>query len=74
MALTQLAANRAAVNAAEDSVCLADLHYRGGIDSFLASLDAHRTLLARQLIEANKRVSLYRALGGEAAGQAAPAD
>lgn len=68
----QLRANRAFVDAAEDSFSLADLRYRGGIDSFLASLDAQRayyaaqrTLLATQLIEASNRVALYRALGGE---------
>jgi multidrug efflux system outer membrane protein len=54
------------------SFSLADLRYRGGIDSFLASLDAQRasyaaqrTLLATQLIEASNRVALYRALGGD---------
>lgn len=68
----QLRANRAFVDAAEDNFSLADLRYRGGIDSFLASLDAQRasyaaqrTLLATQLIEASNRVALYRALGGE---------
>ncbi len=68
----QLRANRAFVDAAEDNFNLADLRYRGGIDSFLASLDAQRasyaaqrTLLATQLIEASNRVALYRALGGE---------
>lgn len=76
----QLAANRAAVEAADDSFRLADLRYRGGIDSFLASLDAQRaayqaqrTLLASQLIEASNRVTLYRALGGETATQGTPA-
>ncbi len=68
----QLRANRAFVDAAEDSFQLADLRYRGGVDSFLTSLDAQRaayqarrTLLATQLIEASNRVTLYRALGGE---------
>ena len=68
----QLRANRAFVDAAEDNFSLADLRYRGGIDSFLASLDAQRasyaaqrTLLATQLSEASNRVALYRALGGE---------
>lgn len=68
----QLRANRTFVDAAEDNFSLADLRYRGGIDSFLASLDAQRasyaaqrTLLATQLIEASNRVALYRALGGE---------
>ncbi|MCX9148695.1 efflux transporter outer membrane subunit [Erythrobacter sp. WG] len=68
----QLEANRTSVDAAEDTFQLADLRYRGGVDSFLASLDAQRaayqarrTLLATRLIEASNRVSLYRALGGE---------
>lgn len=70
----QLRANRAFVDAAEDAYGLADLRYRGGVDSFLASLDAQRatyqarrTLLASQLVEASNRVALYRALGAEAA-------
>ncbi len=68
----QLRANRAFVDAADDNFRLADLRYRGGVDSFLISLDAQRaayqaqrTLLATQLIEASNRVTLYRALGGE---------
>lgn len=74
----QLRANRAFLDAAEDTYQLADLRYRGGVDSFLASLDAQRaayqaqrTLLTTRLIEASNRVALYRALGGETA-QPAP--
>ncbi len=70
----QLRANRAFVDAAEDTFNLADLRYRGGIEPFFASLDAQRaayqaqrTLLTTQLIEASNRVALYRALGGETA-------
>lgn len=70
----QLLANRALLDAAEDTYKLADLRYRGGVDSFLASLDAQRatyqarrTLLTTQLIEASNRVALYRALGAETA-------
>ncbi|MFN3818073.1 efflux transporter outer membrane subunit [Blastomonas sp.] len=69
----QLRANRAFVDAAEDNYQLTDLRYRGGLDSFLTSLDAQRslytaqrTLLSTQLVEASNRVTLYRALGGEA--------
>jgi multidrug efflux system outer membrane protein len=69
----QLRANRAFLDAAEDTYRLADLRYRGGVDSFLASLDAQRaayqaqrTLLTTQLVEASNRVALYRALGAEA--------
>ncbi|WP_017670368.1 efflux transporter outer membrane subunit [Blastomonas sp. AAP53] len=68
----QLRASRAFVDAAEDSYRLTDMRYRGGLDSFLTSLDAQRslytaqrTLLNTQLIEASNRVTLYRALGGE---------
>lgn len=68
----QLDANRAFVDAAQDTYRLTDMRYRGGIDSFLASLDAQRasyaaqrTLLTTQLIAASNRVALYRALGGE---------
>lgn len=68
----QLQANRDFVAAAEDSFRLADLRYRGGVEPFLASLDAQRaayqaqrTLLTSQLVEASNRVTLYRALGGE---------
>ncbi|HEY6963699.1 MAG TPA: TolC family protein, partial [Erythrobacter sp.] len=71
-------ANRAFLDAAEDTYQLADLRYRGGVDSFLASLDAQRaayqaqrTLLTTRLVEASNRVALYRALGGETA-QPAP--
>ncbi|WP_285712286.1 efflux transporter outer membrane subunit [Erythrobacter oryzae] len=70
----QLRANRAFLDAAEDTYQLADLRYRGGVDSFLASLDAQRayyqasrTLLTTRLVEASNRVALYRALGGETA-------
>ncbi len=75
----QLRANRAFLDAAEDTYKLADLRYRGGVDSFLASLDAQRaayqaqrTLLTTQLVEASNRVALYRALGAET-GREAPA-
>lgn len=68
----QLRANRLSVDAAEDTFRLADLRYRGGLDSFLESLlaqrtayQAQRTLLTTQLVEASNRVALYRALGGE---------
>jgi multidrug efflux system outer membrane protein len=68
----QLRANQSFVDAAEDSYRLTDMRYRGGLDAFLISLDAQRslyqaqrTLLATQLVEASNRVALYRALGGE---------
>lgn len=69
----QLAANQRFVTAAEDSYRLADARYRGGIDPFLSSLDAQRslyaaqqTLIATQLVGATNLVTLYRALGGDA--------
>ncbi len=75
----QLRANRAFLDAAEDTYKLAELRYRGGVDSFLASLDAQRaayqaqrTLLTTQLVEASNRVALYRALGAET-GREVPA-
>ena len=57
--------------AARDSLFLADARYREGVDPFLASLDAQRTLYTarrsltsiRQVRAANV-VELYRALGG----------
>ena len=72
----QLRANRAFLEAAEDTYRLADMRYRGGVDSFLAALDAQRaayqarrTLLTTRLVEASNRVALYRAIGGETAGR-----
>jgi outer membrane protein, multidrug efflux system len=69
----QLAANRRFLTAADDTYRLAEQRYRGGIDTFLATLDAQRQLYsARQivvqteLIRATTSVTLYRALGGDA--------
>jgi multidrug efflux system outer membrane protein len=69
----QLAANRRFLAAADDTYRLAEQRYRGGIDTFLATLDAQRQLYsARQivvqteLIRATTSVTLYRALGGDA--------
>ena len=70
----QVAADRLRVEASEDAYRLADARYRGGVDSFLQALDAQRslysaqgTLVATLLEAATNRVTLYRALGGEAA-------
>ncbi len=67
----QAAAVRLRLDAAADSYRLAEARYRGGIDPFLSSLDAQRTLysarqtqVAIQLETAVNRVDLYRALGG----------
>ncbi len=62
-------ANRAA---AEDTARLVEARYRGGVDSYLANLDAQRSLyFARQsetrltLEQARNRITLYRVLGGQ---------
>ena len=69
----QLRATTANAAAAADTYTLADARYRGGIDTFLNSLDAQRslytaqrTLVTTRLTEASNLVSLYRALGGDA--------
>ncbi|CAN5311843.1 AdeC/AdeK/OprM family multidrug efflux complex outer membrane factor [soil metagenome] len=68
----QFRANRNRVEAAADTYRLTDARYRGGIDTFLSSLDAQRSLysarrsdIATQLVRASNLVSLYRALGGD---------
>jgi len=68
----QLNATRDQRAAAADNYQLSDARYRGGIDSFLQSLDAQRslysaerTLVTTQLTRASNLVTLYRALGGD---------
>jgi multidrug efflux system outer membrane protein len=68
---TQLAARDAGAQSAGRAAVLADARYRNGIDSFLTSLDAQRTLYTAQqslvqtrLARAANLVELYRALGG----------
>ena len=69
-------ARAAAANtaAASDTAVLADARYKGGVDSFLASLDAQRSLyaarrgeIATQLLLVRTRIALFRALGGDGA-------
>ena len=67
----QLRAQEALTRAAEASYKLADMRYRGGVDSYLGALIAQRDLYAAQraLIEtrlagAVNLVQLYQALGG----------
>jgi multidrug efflux system outer membrane protein len=67
----QLAAQQALVTAADKAYRLADMRYRGGVDSYLSALDAQRTLYsARQqlqlvrLLRLQNLVTLYKALGG----------
>lgn len=71
------AANSAA---AADTATLTDARYKGGVDSFLSSLDAQRSLysarrseIGTQLLLVSTRIALFRALGGDSsAGSAAP--
>ena len=58
--------------AAADTATLTDARYKGGVDSFLASLDAQRSLytarrseIATQLLLVQTRIALFRALGGD---------
>jgi multidrug efflux system outer membrane protein len=68
----QLQANVNFSAAALDTYRLTEARYRGGIDTFLNSLDAQRSLytaqrnlVATQLVGASTRVTLYRVLGGD---------
>jgi outer membrane protein, multidrug efflux system len=68
----QLDAEQEVVRAAEDSYRLAEARYKGGVDNFLATLQAQRTLFdARQslvqteLVRVQTLVALYRALGAD---------
>ena len=74
----QLRANRQGVAAAQDTLNLVNAQYRGGIATFLSSLDAQRTLYASQqtlvttlLVGSTNRATLYRVLGGDATLDAA---
>jgi multidrug efflux system outer membrane protein len=58
--------------AAADTLRLVNARYQGGIETFLSSLDAQRSLytaqrnlIATTLIGATNRVALYRVLGGD---------
>lgn len=75
----QLAAVAANREAAADNAHLADLRFRGGIDSYLTSLtaqqalySARRTLVAVQLSRATNRAEMYRALGADGTLVAGP--
>ena len=68
----QLRANRRGVAAAQDTLNLVNAQYRGGIATFLSSLDAQRTLYGSQqtlvatlLVGGTNRATLYRVLGGD---------
>lgn len=67
----ELAADRARVEAAQDSATLSMRRYENGVDTFLAALTAQRTLYASQqtlvsarLTALGNRVTLYKVLGG----------
>jgi multidrug efflux system outer membrane protein len=67
----QLRAQEALTRAAEASYQLADMRYRGGVESFLGALiaqrdmyDAQRGLIVTRLAGAANLVQLYQALGG----------
>lgn len=69
----QLAAVDRQAAAAGETFTLTEARYRGGVEPFLASLDAQRALYAAQRTQVNTRliaaangVALYRALGGDA--------
>ncbi|HEU4590385.1 MAG TPA: efflux transporter outer membrane subunit [Steroidobacteraceae bacterium] len=67
----QLRAQEALTRAAEASYQLADMRYRGGVESYLGALiaqrdmyDAQRGLIVTRLADATNLVQLYQALGG----------
>jgi outer membrane protein, multidrug efflux system len=75
----QLRATQAQAEAAADTFRLAEARYRGGIDTFLSSLDAQRslysarrTLVNTRLVQASNLVTLYRTLGGDSLLRATP--
>lgn len=66
----RIRATRASSEAAADTARLTEARYEGGIDSFLANLDAQRSLyaarqreIALELTAIGNRIALYRALG-----------
>ncbi len=76
----QIAAQTSLEAAARDTAYLTSERYRGGVASFLESLDAQRALYASQrslvsarLLRTSNTVALYRALGGDDFAGAPPA-
>ena len=68
----RLRAARANTEAAADTARLTDARSRGGVDSFLSSLDAQRSLysarraqIAVELAAVRNRITLYRSLGDD---------
>jgi multidrug efflux system outer membrane protein len=75
----QLRATQAQETAAADTFRLTEARYRGGIDTFLSSLDAQRslytarrTVVNTRLVQASNLVTLYRTLGGDSLLRATP--
>jgi multidrug efflux system outer membrane protein len=67
----QLDAQRSLTDAAQRTYTLSEARYRGGIDSYLTSLDSQRALysaqqgfITTQLSALTSQVTLYKALGG----------
>lgn len=67
----RLDAQRALLEASDESFRLSDARYKGGVDSYLGVLDAQRQLYAAQqelvgvqLADATSLVTLYKVLGG----------
>lgn len=67
----QLAAQQALVTASQDAYRLAEMRFRGGVDSYLSTLDAQRSLYSGQqqlqiirLLRLQNLVTFYKALGG----------
>ena len=68
----QAAAQAQLENAARDTAALTDARYKGGVASFLESLDAQRSLYnarrslaSTRLTEVNNLVNLYRSIGSD---------
>jgi multidrug efflux system outer membrane protein len=76
----RLRSSSANVAATAETLRLVDARYRGGIDTYLTTLDAQRSYysaqraqVAVQLAEANNATSLYRALGADSLLNGVPA-
>lgn len=76
----QLGANQRFAAAATVTLQLVNARYQAGIENFLSSLDAQRsvytaqrTLVQTSLVGASNRVALYRALGGDSTLDVTPA-
>jgi len=75
----QMAAQQALVTASAEAYRLADMRFRGGVDTYLTALDAQRTLYGAQqtlqqvrLTRLQNLVTLYKALGGGLAEHSPP--